>query len=31
MDNIPFELIGDLMQKMTIEDWIEKYESAFVK
>ena len=31
MDDIPFKLIGQLMQKMSPKDWIEKYESAFVK
>jgi hypothetical protein len=25
-DAIPFELIGQLMQKMTVEDWIDLYE-----
>jgi uncharacterized protein YdhG (YjbR/CyaY superfamily) len=29
MDQIPFELIGELMTKMTVADWIEKYENAF--
>ena len=28
MDEIPFELIGKLMQKMTPKDWIGKYEGA---
>jgi len=31
MDDIPFELIGELMQKMTPQDWINKYESVFRK
>ena len=31
MDGIPFELIGDLMKKMNPKEWIEKYESAFVR
>ena len=31
MDDIPFELIGELMRKITPQDWIEKYESAFIK
>ena len=31
IDDIPFELIGELASKMTTEDWINKYESAFVK
>ena len=29
IDDIPFELIGKLMQKMTPNDWIAHYESAF--
>ena len=28
IDQIPFELIGQLMTKMTPEDWIRKYEDA---
>ena len=28
MDQIPFELIGELMTKMTVEDWIGTYEKA---
>ena len=31
MDDIPYELIGQLASKMTTEDWINKYESAFSK
>jgi len=31
MDDIPFKLIGELMGKMTPEDWINKYENTFVK
>ncbi|MEJ6749335.1 MAG: DUF1801 domain-containing protein [Flavobacteriales bacterium] len=31
IDDIPFELIGELMKKMTTKDWIEKYESIFNK
>ena len=31
MDDIPFELVGELMGKMTPKDWIEKYESTFLK
>lgn len=31
MDDIPFDLIGELMQKITVEDWITTYESAFKK
>lgn len=30
-EDIPFELIGQLMQKMTAQDWIETYENAFRK
>ena len=28
-EQIPFELIGELMKKMTVKDWIGTYESAF--
>lgn len=28
-EQIPFELIGQLMQKMSMEDWVGLYESAF--
>lgn len=28
-EQIPFDLIGRLMQKMSVEDWVELYESAF--
>lgn len=31
INDIPYELIGQLVSKMTTEDWINKYESAFVK
>lgn len=31
MDDIPFELIGELLSKITVEQWIEQYESAFRK
>ncbi len=30
-EQIPFELIGELMKKMTVTDWIGTYESAFRK
>lgn len=30
-DQIPYELIGQLMTKMTPEDWIKKYEDAIKK
>jgi hypothetical protein len=29
LDAIPYELIGELMKKMTAQDWIDKYESAY--
>lgn len=29
--NIPFELIGELVKKITVSDWIALYESAFRK
>lgn len=28
MDQIPFELLGELVSKMSAQDWITKYESA---
>lgn len=28
MDDIPYELIGELASKMTVDDWIKKYEKA---
>jgi hypothetical protein len=31
IDQIPFDLIGELMRKITVEDWIKCYESAFRK
>lgn len=31
MDDIPYELIGDLMKKMTVENWIQIYESNLAK
>lgn len=31
MDDIPYELIGELVQKISVEDWIKTYESAFKK
>ena len=30
-EEIPFDLIGELMQKMTIDDWISQYESVIKK
>ena len=29
MDQIPYELIGMLMQKMSAQDWIDRYEAAY--
>lgn len=31
LDQIPFELIGELMQKMTVEDWVNIYEGNLKK
>ncbi len=31
MDDIPYDLIGALMKKMTVKDWIDRYESAFTR
>lgn len=31
MENIPYDLIGELMQKMTVQDWIDIYESHWKK
>jgi hypothetical protein len=31
MNDIPFDLIGELASKMTVQDWIACYESAFNK
>lgn len=31
MDQIPYQLIGELSSKITTKDWINKYESAFRK
>jgi hypothetical protein len=28
-EDIPYKLIGELASKITVDDWIEKYESAF--
>jgi hypothetical protein len=30
-DQIPYNLIGELMKKITVQQWIEKYEQAFRK
>jgi uncharacterized protein YdhG (YjbR/CyaY superfamily) len=29
-DHIPYNLIGELVKKMTVQNWIEVYENAFV-
>lgn len=31
VEDIPYELIGELIKKMTTEDWIKLYQNAFVK
>ena len=31
LDEIPYKLIGELMKKMTVKDWIDKYEAEFKK
>ncbi|UFH35043.1 DUF1801 domain-containing protein [Flavobacterium acetivorans] len=31
MDQIPFDLIGELMQKISVDNWIDCYESKFIK
>ena len=31
MNEIPFELIGELVKKMTVADWINQYESLYKK
>jgi len=28
VETIPYQLIGELVQKMTVQEWIDKYESA---
>jgi hypothetical protein len=30
-DQIPYDLIAELMQKITVEDWIKLYQNAFLK
>ena len=30
-ENIPYDLMGELMQKITVKEWIEGYENAFIK
>ncbi|MBK9271973.1 MAG: DUF1801 domain-containing protein [Saprospiraceae bacterium] len=29
LDEIPYKLIGELMRKISVDDWIDKYESTF--
>jgi uncharacterized protein YdhG (YjbR/CyaY superfamily) len=29
-EDIPFDLIGELVQKVTVDEWIERYEKTFV-
>lgn len=29
VNDIPYELIGELMKKMSVQDWIDTYQSAF--
>jgi hypothetical protein len=31
LDDIPFALMGELMEKMTVNDWIKTYKEAFKK
>tara|TARA_R110002124_G_scaffold55533_1_gene156948 strand:- start:7359 stop:7814 length:456 start_codon:yes stop_codon:yes gene_type:complete len=31
VDQIPYELIAELVQKMSVQDWIDKYESAVIR
>ena len=31
MDDIPYDLIGELMKKITVDEWIAKYEKAIKK
>jgi len=31
MDNIPYELLGELVRKMSVDDWVKMYESNFKK
>jgi hypothetical protein len=30
MDDIPYKLIGELASKMSVNDWVNRYESAFI-
>ena len=31
LDQIPYDLIGELMRKFTVQDWISQYESLYLK
>lgn len=31
VEDVPFELIGELVKKITVHDWIALYESSFIK
>ena len=31
MNDIPFDLIAQLMQKMTVQNWVDSYENIFIK
>lgn len=31
MENIPYELLGELFSKVTVKEWIARYENAFKK
>ena len=31
MEDIPYELIGELVAKMTVSDWVSTYENNFIK
>ena len=31
MDDIPYKLIGELIKKVTVKDWIDSYEKAFTR
>lgn len=31
LDQIPYDLISELMKKITVEDWIKTYETKFIK
>jgi uncharacterized protein YdhG (YjbR/CyaY superfamily) len=31
MDQIPYELLGELLTKMTVNQWIERYDSVYAK